>query len=200
MKNNPYNDRRYARKFDHCWRRYNDCTYVLVEQLLALLARPPATALDIGCGTGNILHLLRQRYPHAVLKGIDPSDIMIAEAQKKLPELSLEKGTLETVDSMRRYDLIVSVSVLHYVNNPEVWMEKVKRLLTPAGHLLLVDWNGSAPLIKLRAKHLTALPHISHVYTEGDLQTLFQQWHSATLRKRHCFFGWWAVQGWLAQT
>jgi SAM-dependent methyltransferase len=58
----------------------------------AALARPfldfaalanPAAALDIGCGTGNLLAALRSAYPPARLVGIDPSRSLLEAAQRR---------------------------------------------------------------------------------------------------------------------
>jgi SAM-dependent methyltransferase len=42
--------------------------------------------LDLGCGPGYTALLLRERYPHAFVTGIDASDAMVAEARERLPD------------------------------------------------------------------------------------------------------------------
>ena len=50
-----------------------------------LLARiplsSPAAVYDLGCGSGNVTRLLAQRWPNAVITGVDNSPEMLAQAQ-----------------------------------------------------------------------------------------------------------------------
>lgn len=47
---------------------------------------PFQSALDLGCGTGEMLKLILQKDPHKELCGIDLSEEMLAVAKSKLPE------------------------------------------------------------------------------------------------------------------
>ena len=51
----------------------------------------PGTLLDLGCGNGNVLLAVGRQYP-ACLYGLDISEKMIAEAGKRLGELTAEGG------------------------------------------------------------------------------------------------------------
>lgn len=51
----------------------------------------PGTLLDLGCGNGNVLLAVGRQYP-ASLYGLDISEKMIAEAGKRLGELTAEGG------------------------------------------------------------------------------------------------------------
>jgi trans-aconitate 2-methyltransferase len=42
--------------------------------------------LDLGCGPGYTALLLRERFPHAFVTGIDASEAMVAEARERLPD------------------------------------------------------------------------------------------------------------------
>ena len=56
---------------------------VLLEKLSHI---PFQSALDLGCGTGEMLKLILQKDPHKELCGIDLSEEMLAVAKSKLPE------------------------------------------------------------------------------------------------------------------
>lgn len=56
---------------------------VLLEKLSHI---PFQSALDLGCGTGEMLKLILQKDTHKELCGIDLSEEMLAVAKSKLPE------------------------------------------------------------------------------------------------------------------
>ena len=56
---------------------------VLLEELSHI---PFQSALDLGCGTGEMLKLILQEDTHKELCGIDLSEKMLAVAKSKLPE------------------------------------------------------------------------------------------------------------------
>ena len=135
--------------FDLYWQRYNTCTYEAMGILLDSLPENPGNILEVGCGTGNALMMLKERFPTAYLTGVDPSAAMLECAQKKLPDRYLLQGMIEDVPR-EKYDLLVSMSMFHYVAHPAQWLSHAQSLLSTKGHLLLLDWNGSAPLLFLR--------------------------------------------------
>jgi trans-aconitate 2-methyltransferase len=56
---------------------------------LDLLAQVPLAAaarvVDLGCGTGNVTSVLRERFPQAVVIGVDASEAMFRPFLDKLP-------------------------------------------------------------------------------------------------------------------
>jgi trans-aconitate 2-methyltransferase len=66
-----------------------------------LLAQVPSTLqpkriIDLGCGPGNSTAILRGRYPHAHLSGMDSSPDMIAKARERLPDVDFQIADLKT--------------------------------------------------------------------------------------------------------
>ncbi|EKE50680.1 MULTISPECIES: class I SAM-dependent methyltransferase [Bifidobacterium] len=52
--------------------------------------------LDIGCGPGNSTAVLRERYPHAEILGVDSSPDMIEAARKASPDIDFQLCDVST--------------------------------------------------------------------------------------------------------
>jgi trans-aconitate 2-methyltransferase len=51
---------------------------------------------DIGCGPGNSTAVLRERYPHAEILGVDSSPDMIEAARKASPDIDFQLCDVST--------------------------------------------------------------------------------------------------------
>ncbi|MFI5372768.1 MAG: class I SAM-dependent DNA methyltransferase [Candidatus Eisenbacteria bacterium] len=96
-----------------------------------LLERPLRTVLDVGCGEGAWLPLLRGARPRVRYLGVDSSTYAV---RRFGPSRHLRLGSLGTLHRMRLrgpFDLIVCSDVLHYVGTDEVrrGLRTIARLL-----------------------------------------------------------------------
>ena len=64
------------------------------------------SVLDVGCGTGALLHLARESGHIGRLCGLDPAKAMLEQAQKR-PDVEWRLGNAAAVDWCREFDLIV---------------------------------------------------------------------------------------------
>ena len=195
---NPYHSVRYAHEYDIRWRRYNRCTSNLLRTLLSEVPGTPQQILDVGCGTGNGLAILHQQFPEAQIVGLDPSEVMLNVAQgKRLANVRLQQGVLRDL-GVEQYDLITSMSMFHYVQEPEQWLQHIRSHLAPGGHVVLVDWDASGTLLGLRRWWLLRQPHIAHVYNQKELEALLRQHFSIVdARRQACCRSWWSFQGYV---
>lgn len=107
--------------------------------------------LDLGCGTGNLTALLRERYPQAALCGVDPADRMVELAADRFrddPMVEIRKGEGTEIPFASGYfDCAVSNLALHHVL-PELrplCAAEVARTLKPGGRLLYSDLFWDIP-------------------------------------------------------
>ncbi len=103
--------------------------------------------VDLGTGTGRILHLLDGHgdgFERAV--GLDNSHSMLAVARANLGRaevhgVDLRQGDVYSPPLERNsFDLAVIHQVLHYLDDPGRAVSEAARLLTPGGRLLVVDF------------------------------------------------------------
>jgi ubiquinone/menaquinone biosynthesis C-methylase UbiE len=98
--------------------------------------------LDVGCGTGALLHPLAQSYPGVRLTGVDPVPEMLEVARRRLPlEVDLRAGWAERLPfAGEQFDIIVSCNAFHYFREPATALREMTRVLAPGGRLVITDW------------------------------------------------------------
>ncbi|HLY72693.1 MAG TPA: methyltransferase domain-containing protein [Planctomycetota bacterium] len=76
----------------------------------------PGVIADLGCGTGTVTELLRRKFPHSRLVGVDCSPEMIRRCRKRLPGGEFrQKDICEPLFEPGSVDSIVLCSILHEV-------------------------------------------------------------------------------------
>jgi DNA-binding transcriptional ArsR family regulator len=99
-------------------------------------------AADLGCGTGELLPLLRQKAK--IVIGVDKSPRMLEEAEKKLFQngkgIELRIGEMEHLPMRdREAEAAVINMVLHYLESPAAALLEAGRVLGVGGQLIVVD-------------------------------------------------------------
>lgn len=111
---------------------------VLLEKLSHI---PFQSALDLGCGTGEMLKLILQADHRKKLYGIDLSEEMLIVARSKLPDqVKLLLGDSESLpfpDSS--FDVVYCNDSFHHYPAPQNVLREVHRVLKPGGTFLLGD-------------------------------------------------------------
>ena len=122
----------------------------------------PRRVVDVGCGPGNMTALLPQRWPGAVVEGIDASEEMVAAAAAKAPpEVQFRVETAETWDVPDDADVIISNATLQRVDGhrhllrrwaadlpPGGWLAvQIPSMFSSPAHTLLRDLARSAPYV-----------------------------------------------------
>ncbi len=121
------------------------------------------TALDLGCGPGDIGIRFARAFAGWNLHGLDGSAAMLALAREavdaarlahriELIEARLQDGRLPAA----AYDLVFSNSLLHHLEDPAVLWESVKRHARPGGQVFAMDLmrpESESRLVELAATY-----------------------------------------------
>ena len=65
-----------------------------VELVARIGAERPRTVVDLGCGPGTLTPLLAERWPDAVVTGLDASPEMVAAARERADGLTYDVADL----------------------------------------------------------------------------------------------------------
>jgi SAM-dependent methyltransferase len=120
------------------------CQYLALRPWLEV--RPGTRALDVGCGVGRWSRLLARRGAHVT--GMDLSPTMIAQARSRATEAGLidrcrfMTQDLAALEAGERFDLILGVTVLQHILDPDALRAAVTRMtdhLAAGGRMVLLE-------------------------------------------------------------
>jgi SAM-dependent methyltransferase len=109
--------------------------------------RPGLDVLEVGCGTGQVTGWLAERVKPGRVVAVDFSPAMLVQARARglaaefrLLDICVEQPVAE------RFDLVWCFQVYPHFRDPAAALRQIRRLLKPAGRLLVLHLTGSAPL------------------------------------------------------
>jgi SAM-dependent methyltransferase len=147
------------------------------RRLLAACGDLPAGAaiLDVGCGDGFHLDLLREfGDPGWRLEGIDldPRAADAAEARG----LVVHRGSVEELDlTPGGYDFAILVQTIEHVADPSALLRAIRRTLKPGGRILVVtDNTGTVDFAIAKRRHWGGyhFPRHWYLFDSGSLRKL----------------------------
>jgi trans-aconitate 2-methyltransferase len=99
----------------------------------------PGTIYDLGCGPGNLTHLLQQKWPDRRIVGVDSSPDMLAEARKKYGDGGIEwlAGDIAGWQADEPAALVFTNAALHWLDNHDILIPRLMRQVAPGGLLAI---------------------------------------------------------------
>jgi trans-aconitate 2-methyltransferase len=106
---------------------------------LELLARVPLTAprvvYDVGCGAGEQARMMAERWPDAVVYGVDSSSEMLQKASAESSRVTWVEADVRTWQPEQPPDLIYSNAAFQWVDGHDTLFPRLVSLLAPGGCL-----------------------------------------------------------------
>lgn len=123
--------------------------FASILKRLKKLEKPGNRLLDIGAANGIFLNLARAA--GYTIQGIEPSDFLVAEAQR-LYGIKLWPGTIENFPGTQRFSVITLLDLIEHLVNPDRFMTRIDDLLEKDGLLVIVTPDIDSLAAKLAKK------------------------------------------------
>lgn len=141
-------------------------------------------AVDLGCGTGILLHHLAQRYDWVA--GLDLSSEMLsgyeADGRVNGSTVNLMCGDMTTLPiADGSVDIVYCRSALHHMDDEIAVLREMRRILKPEGRLVVGEPANDNPVFRLarwwvrRRPSFGRIHTIDRAYTRGQLRELLGQ-------------------------
>jgi malonyl-CoA O-methyltransferase len=190
-----------AARFSRASESYADSADIqreVVDDLMGWLPDSgPVRILEIGCGTGLLTERLLERHPQATIDAVDVAEGMIEHCRARFdPVERLRWLTCDVLDfeSEVKYDLIVSSSALHWVQDLPFLFYRLRGLLAERGELFFSvmlkntfhELRTSKKIADLKNGKSVNLPSARQVLNALDLGGFFVFKHEVYCRQsRH---------------
>ena len=162
----------------------------LVEHLARVIPEQ-ARVLDVGCGNGQIAHLLMGSRPDLTIRGID----VLVRPHTFVPVQSFDGEAIPYADGS--FDVVMFVDVLHHTSDPHVLLREAKRVASKAVVIKDHTRNGvlAGPTLRFmdhvgNARHRVVLP--GNYWPKQRWLDAFRQldWTIATWHKNLGLYPW----------
>lgn len=101
--------------------------------------------LDLGCGSGQLIHEMSRMFNNFIITGIDFSEKMIEISQARNPKAQHIKLNADELYKLNdKYDLIICTHSLPYYKEPEKTLMELRNLLNDDGKLLIGFASGNS--------------------------------------------------------
>ena len=95
------------------------------------------TFLDFGCGNGWVADQMSKKDTCSLSVGVDGAKNMILNAKSRQSQALFHLVDLDSFKPDRKFDLIFSMEVMYYLDNPSIAVENIKKMLNPKGRFIM---------------------------------------------------------------
>ena len=164
-----------AEKYDDSYEgKLSEKFYTLVNENVQLT--DGMTVLEMGCGTGTILHRLSRRCSISGY-GIDVEEKMLEQARKKCPDMQIINCSCDnTPFEDSSFDVIVACMAYHHFPDKDGFSKECARLLKKGGRLYIADPKLPLPIRKVLNTALDIHKINGRIYTADEMNANFSEY------------------------
>ena len=119
---------------------------MFVDLMAARIGELSGNALDLGCGPGDIVRRVAQRFGEVRIEGVEGAGAMVARACRMVSDYDLDERVRirhlylpSDALATQGYDIIFSNGLLHHPNDPMVLWASVLRCAKPGARVFVMD-------------------------------------------------------------
>jgi ubiquinone/menaquinone biosynthesis C-methylase UbiE len=155
---------RIAGEYDR-WKGKSAYYYRLLASIYREQIPEGASVLEIGCGTGTLLHALR---PSRGL-GVDISPAMVEIATAKFPSLAFRVADAEAFDPGETFDYAIVPDVVEHLSDPQAMFRSARKACHPGTRVIVTCVNPLwAPILHLAERLGMKMPEGEHRWLSVD--------------------------------
>jgi ubiquinone/menaquinone biosynthesis C-methylase UbiE len=153
-----------AGEYDH-WKEKSSYYYELLAGIYREFVPPGATVLEIGCGTGTLLHSLSPRRG----VGVDLSPAMVDIAVSKHPALTFLVADAENLDLGETFEFVIVPDVIEHLSDVGAMFRSVRRHCGQGSRVIVTSVNPLwAPVLHLAERLGLKMPEGEHRWLSSE--------------------------------
>jgi SAM-dependent methyltransferase len=149
----------------HFWFRARNYLILELTKKLSAQLSPGYLVLEVGCGTGNVLRVLRKACPDGTVVGLELWFAGLRLAQDRSPG-PLVQGDVRNYPFGKQFDLIGMFDVLEHVPEELETLSALSEALAPGGRLML-----TVPAHQYLWSYFDEAAHHCRRYSPLDIRT-----------------------------
>ncbi len=138
---------------------------------------PSEKVLDLGCAQGILSFFLRDKGGQWISADLDFTNLKTSQALLKSNLIHIREGSLPI--QSRSLDIVVSLDYLEHLNDDQLCLAEISRVLKKGGRLLLATPRTGFPFLLNKLRPLLGMKlefygHKREGYTRKDLENMLQ--------------------------
>lgn len=132
-------------------------TQPAIDLVMRIDNENPTRIIDIGCGPGNSTNILKTRWTHAEIFGLDSSQAMIDEAKRTYKDISwICIDASNDLTEMGKFDVIFSNAAIQWIPNQDRLLKDWFSLLNRNGSMAVQVPNTENMPVHTELKNLAS--------------------------------------------
>ncbi len=131
------------------WRKMAAPRFRMRTFLRLLAESRPASLVDMGCGSGELLGEIRRNFPQMRLCGLDLSSSLIEGNRRSYPSIEWHALDLDCTQDFQSelvhvFDAVIASEIIEHLDNPLAFLKNARELARPGNGMLFLSTQSGA--------------------------------------------------------